>query len=79
MKTSWLSGLEPDAKKQMEDYFKSSPLLRERLVHILENKITSRHKRGLSLEEFDSPSWAYKQADKNGYERAMLEVIELIL
>jgi hypothetical protein len=32
----------------------------------------------MSLEEFDNPSWAYKQADKNGYERALLEIIELI-
>ena len=62
----------------MEGYYNSSPLLRERLAYIIEGKIKSRHTRGLSLDEFDSPSWAYKQADKNGYERALLEIIELI-
>jgi hypothetical protein len=78
MKNSWFSGLEPDAKKQMEDYFNSSPLLRERLAYIITNKIKSRNTKSMSLEEFDNPSWAYKQADKNGYERALLEIIELI-
>jgi hypothetical protein len=78
MKNSWCSGLEPDAKKQMEDYFKSSPILRERLAYIVHNKIKSRNNKSISLEEFDNPSWAYKQADKNGYERALLEIIELI-
>jgi hypothetical protein len=78
MKNSWCSGLEPDAKKQMKDYFNSSPILRERLAYIINSKIKSRNSSSIALEEFDNPSWAYKQADKNGYERALLEIIELI-
>ena len=78
MKTSWVSGLEPDAKKQMEDYFKSSPILRERLAYILENKAKNIRSVNLAVKQFESPSWAYKQADRNGYERAIAEIIELI-
>tara|TARA_R110000822_G_scaffold44184_2_gene118774 strand:+ start:203 stop:442 length:240 start_codon:yes stop_codon:yes gene_type:complete len=78
MKNSWCSGLEPDAKKQMEDYFRSSPILRERLKHLIKNKLKNRNAKSIALEEFDNPSWAYKQADKNGYERALIEIIELI-
>lgn len=78
MKTSWCSGLEEDAKKQMKGYFNSSVLLRERLEHLLKEKIRVRGNNVMELKEFDKPSWAYKQADRNGYERAMLEIIELI-
>lgn len=28
--------------------------------------------------DYDSPSWAYKQADRNGYNRALTQVLELI-
>ena len=78
MKSSWFSGLEPDAKEQMESHYRSSPILRERLTHIIEGKISNRLKETRSLEAFDNPSWAYKQADSNGYERALLEIINLI-
>lgn len=78
MKLSWTSGLETDAKKAMEGYFEGSPLLRERLIYIINNKIRNRTKESMTLEAFDNPSWAYKQADKIGYERALLEIIELI-
>jgi len=78
MKNSWCSGLEPDAKKLMRGYFSSSTLLRERMKKLLEDKIRVRGSNVIALDEFDKPSWAYKQADRNGYERALLEVIELI-
>ena len=28
--------------------------------------------------DYDSPSWAYKQADSNGYRRALEDVIKLL-
>lgn len=78
MKTSWCKGLEDDAKEQMKGYFGSSVLLRERLEHILKEKIRVRASNANAVEGYDNPSWAYLQADRNGYERAMLEIIELI-
>ena len=78
MKSSWCKGLEPDAKKLMQGYFSGSALFRERMEHILNEKIRVRGSNARSLDEFDKPSWAFKQADRNGYERALLEIIELI-
>lgn len=78
MKKSWTVGLEPDQKKLMEQYFKESPLLRERLVHLLENKVRVRETDSTSLACYESPSWAHVQADANGYKRALMEVVELI-
>tara|TARA_B110000014_G_C20041509_1_gene541360 strand:- start:464 stop:703 length:240 start_codon:yes stop_codon:yes gene_type:complete len=78
MKKSWVSGLEEDQKKLMEGYFNGSPLLRERLKYILEGKISNRTTACEKLETYESPSWAYIQADKNGYNRAIREIMELI-
>jgi len=78
MKKSWTSGLEPDQKKLMEDYFKGSPLLRERLVKLVQNKIRVREADVVSIASYESPSWSHVQADNNGYKRALLEIIELI-
>ena len=78
MKSSWFNGLEPDAKELMRGYFVGSSLLRERLSKLLEDKVRTRNKALITLESYDSPSWAHVQADGNGYERALLEVLELI-
>lgn len=78
MKKTWLSGLDDDAKELMEGYYNGSPLLRERLKELVENKIDNRRKESESLKSYDSPSWVYLQADNNGYNRALKEIIELI-
>ena len=78
MKKSWLSGLEDDAKKQMEGYYKGSPMLRARLILLIKNKMETRNSASESLNCYESPSWAFIQADKNGYNRGLQEVLELI-
>jgi hypothetical protein len=35
-------------------------------------------KEALPTADYDSPSWAYKQADRIGYNRALTTVLELI-
>ena len=32
-----------------------------------------------SVEAYTSPAWAYRQADANGYKRALTEVIQLLV
>ena len=32
-----------------------------------------------SIESYTSPAWAYRQADANGYKRALTEVIQLLV
>lgn len=79
MKTIWTTGLDPKTKKEIEDDFKSCPLLRERLSAILSKKIDSLRDSTVSKDAYASPSWAYLQADAVGYERAMKEVISLLM
>ena len=77
--TVWTSHLKnPEHKKLFLEglghQFKSPQW--QRLAMILKDKIkTDENKR---LTGYDDPSWAYKQADHNGYLRAIKEVLELI-
>ena len=44
----------------------------------LETILESLLKESPSSADYDSASWAYKQADRNGYNRALTQVLELI-
>ncbi len=48
----------------------------QRLVSIIQDKIKQDETKRLT--GYDDPSWAYRQADHNGYQRALKEVLELI-
>jgi hypothetical protein len=79
MKQSWTLGLEPDIAKEIKGDFKSSLLVRNRLAVLLNDKITSSRRALVNKEGYEVANWAYKQADGIGYERALQEVISLIL
>lgn len=57
----------PEEKQQFEEYVKSSKLLINRLNDILDEFDKSLERSETSLEAFDNPNWAYKQAFMNGY------------
>lgn len=78
MKTAWTAGLKEQEKKEVIEDFKASPALRARLTQMLTKKIDSERGSSLSKISYDSPSWPYLQADTNGYERALREVISLL-
>lgn len=79
MKTSWLSGIkDASVKKELRSNFLASKMIRERLVEILDAKITSSVRASRSTESYDSPNWALKQADATGYQRALEEVKSLL-
>lgn len=78
MKTSWTSGLTPDAKKEIIDDFNGVPALRARLIEMIEKKIRSDKTTKQSPESYALPSWPMFQADGIGYERALREVISLL-
>lgn len=78
MKISWMSGFDVDKKKDFKQSFYAAREVRERLVTLLRNKVESARTELRIKDSYESPNWAYKQADLCGYERAMLEVISLI-
>lgn len=79
MKTSITKGLEGQHAEEMEQAFVSSARLRHRIVELLNEKIHTNNKTLRSKEAYSNPSWSMLQADGIGYERALYEVISLIL
>jgi len=78
MKTAWTKGLEADAKAEMKLHFNSSVQLRKRLGVMLNDKIDAKNREMMKDDAYSNPSWAYLQADSQGYKRAISELISLI-
>lgn len=74
MKITWFNHLPKDKQEGFKKQINSSRDVLERLQQILEDKQTE----VVLSTDYDNPSWAYKQADRNGYDRALTEVINLI-
>jgi len=79
MKTVWTKGLNAEQIVQLKQDFVGGALLRERLSKLLEEKQDSSVKKSRSEDGYEKSNWAYQQADARGYERALSEVISLLL
>lgn len=79
MKTSLTQGLSEQEAIDIKANFKEAYLLRERMIDIMRNKIHTSQKFSRSKSGYDCPNWAYKQADQNGYERALDEIIAIFV
>jgi hypothetical protein len=78
MKTSWTKGVEPESSKEIELQFKASVVVRRRLAELLQDKYAAADKSRLLKDGYDSPNWAFKQADVVGYHRALSEILSLL-
>lgn len=61
-----------EAKDNFERLLRGNVVVNQRLVALLKEKITTS-----KVSDYDSPSWAYRQADQNGYNRALQDIVEL--
>lgn len=71
MHSVWFKGVEDEDKKEAE--LRSYKLAFDALKEILEDEQERYHH-----PNYDTPNWAYRQADRNGYDRAIRHVIKLI-
>jgi len=78
LKTSLVKGLDKTDAEEIKGLFVKSLRLRKRLIKLAEEKITSSHLASLDRIKFENASWAYYQADSNGYERGLLEMISIL-
>jgi len=53
--------------------------MRRRLKQLLLDKVDSSQRISRGKDGYDNANWAFLQADSRGYERALHEVLELIL
>jgi hypothetical protein len=78
MKTVWNKGLNDQQAKIVNGEFKGSPNLRAKLNDIILDKIKEAETLSTRRVGYESPNWAYFQADVIGYKRALSEIISLI-
>lgn len=74
MKTIWFMDLPKDEQEGFKREIKSAKNVLDKLEQI----VNSRMKEIVVANDYDSPSWAYKQADRNGYNRALTEIINIL-
>lgn len=76
MQVDWAKIItDPEERATFLVSVKSASHVLERLAEILHDRVEADAKS--SKDDYTSPSWAYRQADKVGYARAMREVIDL--
>lgn len=80
MNTAWTKGFKrgSDEIKDIEAAYAASSLIRNRLIQMLEEMYDAETKARTSSADYDSPAWAYKQADAIGYARAISKIISLL-
>lgn len=78
MQIRWKRGLDDQQAIDIEQRYKEAGLVRRRLEVILRDMIEEKRTGSVSESLYDSPNWAYQQADRAGYERALRDVISLI-
>jgi hypothetical protein len=79
MKLNWTKGIkDEESKADIISAFKSSSFLRKRLTQILEEKVAAKQRECMNVSNYEKNSWAFQQADSQGYLRALTEILSLI-
>lgn len=78
MQQALFKGLNEQEKEELRAEFMSSALFRRQLTLAVQSLADASGRASISEKAYESPNWAYKQADAVGYERAVSDVISLI-
>lgn len=78
MKLSLLKGLDEKELKEIKGLWKEAHRIRSLLASRLKEKQVETQEFRLSKRSFEHGAWAYEQAETNGYERAIMELISLL-
>ena len=76
MQHQWFSSLPKAEQEEFKKLVLGSQKVLDKLSEICYNTI--KNGESPSTSDYDSPSWAFKQADRNGYMRAYREIISLL-
>lgn len=79
MKTAWTAqATDVEEKAQLENNLMRSKWVLDRLYQIIESMERGLDRQESSPSAYDSPNWDYRQADANGYRRALWTIKDLI-
>lgn len=74
MHSAWFKGLKT---KEEKDRRKQEIISHSTFIEDLKELLQAEFRKD-KFEDYDSPSWAYKQADLNGYNRALTKVLSIL-
>ena len=78
MQTRWFKGLNEQEEKDLRAGLVASDTVLRRLGQLLQEDLTVSAAAQLSGVQYESPSWAYQQADFIGQQRVYTKILRLI-
>ena len=78
MQTRWFKGLSDQQSTDLRAQLVAADKALDRLIEILEADLKAIQEIQCSKEAYESPSWAYLQADSIGQQRAYRKTLRLI-
>lgn len=77
--TKWLQGLSAEEVSEVREGFVGTKKFRDRFIEILNDKIEEKRREIRDATNYDKPHWNSYVADSIGYERALTEVVNLLV
>lgn len=77
LKTDWFRDLSEKEKKDLEFVLRNNTILIQAFLDILTRYEKEEERSEITLDQYDSPSWSHRQADRNGARRALNKVRSL--
>ena len=74
MDIRWVKNLQGEDKKRRRAEIKSYQNGFDALAKVLEDSLVIE----VNVNDYENPSWAYKRADIDGYNRAVRQIIKLL-
>lgn len=75
MKTEWFKGLSPEETESIKKLVSSNKIMLDKLSEICYNR--SQALKSVRAKDYDTPSWAYKQAHINGQIQELDDLVSL--
>lgn len=76
LSTGWFIGITPDKKADTVEAIKHSTVVLRQLKLFLEQEMKALDR--VPLEDYETPAWPYKEADRLGQLRALRKVCALL-
>ncbi len=75
LSAKWFHGIAREDRASHEQLIRNSTILLGTLTKVIEEELAALRKPPSS--DYDSPAWAYKQADRNGQIRALTNLLSM--
>ena len=77
LQSDWFRNKNPKQKEEIEFILRNNVLLVSTILEILKRYEDEELRSQITVDQYENPSWAYRQADINGARRAISKVRSL--